>query len=458
MNSIRQTLHDYWFSPAPATRLALLRILIGTFILWFLLDAHDDYIGVARTSHQLFAPVGVVFHGPISPTLFEWLLDGTIVAALCFTLGVCHRVTGPVFSALLLWLLCYRNSWSMIYHSDNLVVLHVIVLGFTRSADAWSFDALFRDRGDRAIAAGNLAGWQYNWPVQLICALTVTAYFVTGVAKLASELGVGWITGQNLRAQMAVDSIRKELLGAAPNQVAYALYDWLPLFAVLAIGTMVVELFAPLALLNRRLGWLWAITAFGFHWGILVVMNITFHYQLAGVMFASFFPLERVVEWPRKLWPRRARGAQPSPKPEPAAGLAVQPNVSHATLYYDGDCGLCDRFVQFVLRHDRREYFQFATLQSEAGRELLSRLELPQGDLKTVVLVEADGSFLRSSATLRVCRRLGGLWPLLYAFMVIPKPWRDGVYSFVARNRKRWFKPPGECPVMPPEWRRRFVG
>ena len=457
MKPMHQTLHDYLFAPAPAKRLALLRILVGIFVFMFLMDVQDDYMGVARTDHHLFAPVGVVFHGPISPALFEWLLDGTIIAALCFTLGICHRVTGPLFSALLLWLLCYRNSWSMIYHSDNLVVLHVIVLGFTRSADAWSLDALVRDRRGRGAAGQDLVGWQYNWPVQLICAVTVSAYFVTGVAKLASELGLGWMTGQNLRAQMAVDSIRKELLGASPNPVAYALYDWLPLFAVLAVGTMIVELFAPLALLHRRAGWLWAITAFMFHWGILAVMNIKFHYQLAGVMFASFFPLERIVEWPGKL-SRRRRPAQEAPAPEPAAGLTAQPHVSHATLYYDGECGLCDRFVQFVLRHDRREYFQFATLQSEAGRALLSRLGLPENTLQTVVLVEAAGVSLRTSASLRVCRRLGGLWPLLYAFIVVPKRWRDGAYSLVARNRKRWFKPPAECPVMPPEWRRRFVG
>jgi predicted DCC family thiol-disulfide oxidoreductase YuxK len=118
---------------------------------------------------------------------------------------------------------------------------------------------------------------------------------------------------------------------------------------------------------------------------------------------------------------------------------------------------VCDRFVQFVLRHDGRGYFQFATLQSDAGCRQLSRLGLSQSDLRTVVLVEADGASLRSTATLRVCRRLTGLWPLLYAFIVVPKHWRDGVYSLVARNRKRWFKPPTECPVMPPEWRRRFV-
>jgi predicted DCC family thiol-disulfide oxidoreductase YuxK len=110
-----------------------------------------------------------------------------------------------------------------------------------------------------------------------------------------------------------------------------------------------------------------------------------------------------------------------------------------------------------VLRHDDHEYFQFATLQSDAGRAQLRQLGLPETELKTVVLAEAGKSYERSSATLRVCRRLGGLWPLLYGFIVIPKRWRDAAYSLVARNRKRWFKASPSCAVMSPQWRRRFI-
>jgi len=187
------------------------------------------------------------------------------------------------------------------------------------------------------------------------------------------------------------------------------------------------------------------------------VMHITFRYHLSGVLFAPFFRVERVLELPRKLWRRRAAAATAEFLPASATGLGTRPSLPRATLYYDGECGLCDRFVQFVLRHDRGEYFQFATLQSEAGREQLTRLGLPENDLRTVVLVDEGSSYVRSTATLRVCRRLAGLWPLLYAFIVIPKPWRDGAYALVARNRRRWFRTPSACPVMPPEWRRRFI-
>jgi predicted DCC family thiol-disulfide oxidoreductase YuxK len=461
MKALRQGLHDFWFAEAPPTRLALLRILIGGFALWYFGTEEDDLMRVANTDPRLFAPVGVVFGGPISLELFHWIYRATMVAALCFALGLWFRVTGPIFAGLQLWMLCYRNSWSMIYHSDNLLVLHAVVLGFARSADALSVDAFHRSFRQRGWPA---ADWRYGWPVRLICAVTVSAYFVTAMCKLCGPLGLSWMTGQALRSQMAVDQLRKELLGVDPNPISYTLYDWVPLFTVLAMGSMALEFFAPLALFNRRIGYVWAVNTFLMHWGILLVMHITFRYQLSGVVFASFFPLERVLSVPGRArdlwlsWRHRAATVPVARGPDRGAQASPRPSLPHATLFYDGECGLCNGFVQFVLRHDPAEYFQFATLQSSLGRAQLSRLGLSETELETMVLVELDHCSDRSSAALRVCRRLTGLWPALYALMLVPKPWRDWAYALVARNRKRWLKSPAACPVMTPEIRRRFIG
>src|SRR6266404_4297952 len=457
MKPTRQMLHDSWFEAAPPARLAVLRILVGLFALWYTGTGQDDLVKVVRTDPKLFAPIGIVFGEPPGLELFQWIHRGVIVGALCFTLGLWYRLSAPIFALLLFWLLCFRNSWSMIYHSDNLFVLHVFVLAVTRASDAYSLDALLRRRRQPRQAVAREPRWQYGWPVKLMCALTVAAYFVTAVAKLAGPLGLSWMTGQALRSQMAVDALRKELLGLPPNPVSYALYDWLALFALLAAGSFALEFFAPLALWNKRLGRVWAVSAFFMHWGILLVMHITFRYHLSGVLFASFFRVERILELPGKLWRRRTAAMSEGALPESAAGLATRPDIPRATLYYDGECGLCDRFVQFVLRHDPRGHFQFATLQSEGGRQVLSRVGLPENDLRTVVLVEDGNPCVRSTATLRVCRRLAGLWPLLYAFIVVPKRWRDGAYALIAQKRKLWFKAPSACPVMPPEWRRRFI-
>ena len=68
----------------------------------------------------------------------------TIVVNVAFLLGWGFRLSGPAFALLLLGILCYRNSWSMIYHSDNLLILQALVLGWTRAADALSIDELMR--------------------------------------------------------------------------------------------------------------------------------------------------------------------------------------------------------------------------------------------------------------------------------------------------------------------------
>lgn len=308
--SLSTRLHDRWFEPAPPTRLAMVRILLGGFVLAYLFLGRDTFTRVAETDRHLFAPVGVVFHGPIGVEAFQWLFGATAVAGLCFTLGLAFRITGPLFAGLLLWLFCYRQSWGMIFHSFNLIVLHVGILGLTRSGDALSLDALLRARS----AAGRAArpAWQYGWPLMLTNAVTVSAYFLSAVAKLAGPLGIGWISGHALRSQVAVDGIRKELLGADPNAVSYTLYEWLPLFTLLAAGSMVLELGAPLAL-SRRIGRIWAVNTLAMHWGIFFVMGITFEHHLTGIVFAPFFHVERILDWLPRLTLLRGASAARAP-------------------------------------------------------------------------------------------------------------------------------------------------
>jgi len=223
------------------------------------------------------------------------LLIGTLLLGVLFVLGWRYRITGPAFAAFLLWVISYRLSWSMIYHSMHLVVLHVLVLGLSPAADALSLDAWRRSAAEAAQERPR--AWQYGFPIRLICAVTVCAYFVTGVAKVASPLGWSWGTGQSLRSQVAADAIRKELLGTSGARFFYRVYNHVWLFTMMGILTFLVELGAPLALLNKKLGRLWAATAFLMHWGILFIMAIEFRYHLSGIIYASFFDMERVPVW-----------------------------------------------------------------------------------------------------------------------------------------------------------------
>jgi hypothetical protein len=283
-----------WFPEAPATRLALLRILAGSWALAHFGRRRTMLSRVARTDPALFAPVGVVklLDRPLDPAVFRALLAGTQAANVAFVLGWRHRATGPLFAGSLLSLCSYRNSWSMIYHSDNIAVLHILVLGLTPAADTLSLDA-HRARGAARLRTDD--DWRYGWPIQLIKTLTALTYFVAGVAKLKGPLGRRWATGEALRSQVLVDGLRKELMGDGAAPLAFVLYRQLALFRVLAVGSLLLELGAPLALLDRRLARLWAVNVFLMHWGIYLIMRIKFRYQLSGLVFAPFFEVERLA-------------------------------------------------------------------------------------------------------------------------------------------------------------------
>ncbi|HEX6750925.1 MAG TPA: thiol-disulfide oxidoreductase DCC family protein [Longimicrobium sp.] len=134
------------------------------------------------------------------------------------------------------------------------------------------------------------------------------------------------------------------------------------------------------------------------------------------------------------------------------------PPVDGPLVLYDGQCGLCNRSVQLILRHDRRGAFRFAALQSELGQALLARHGLSSETISTVVLVDGGRAFTKSRAALRIAARMDAPWPAMRVFGIVPAPLRDVVYDWVARNRYRWFGRTDACMLPPPEVRARFLG
>jgi predicted DCC family thiol-disulfide oxidoreductase YuxK len=108
----------------------------------------------------------------------------------------------------------------------------------------------------------------------------------------------------------------------------------------------------------------------------------------------------------------------------------------------DGDCGLCRATEAWVRKRDKHGHFEFHTLQSVEGARWLERVGLPVETRDTMVLIEGERGFVRSTAVLRMTKRLRAPWPLLYAFVAVPRPLRDAVYRLVARNR-RFIRVPG---------------
>jgi predicted DCC family thiol-disulfide oxidoreductase YuxK len=128
----------------------------------------------------------------------------------------------------------------------------------------------------------------------------------------------------------------------------------------------------------------------------------------------------------------------------------------HGIVLFDGVCNLCTGSVLFILKRDKKDYFRFASLQSEAAGKMLAGTPLTQ-DLDTFVLVENGKIYNRSTAALRVARKLPGLWPLLYLFIVVPRFIRDGVYRYISANRYKWFGKKESCMIPTAELRQKFI-
>lgn len=132
--------------------------------------------------------------------------------------------------------------------------------------------------------------------------------------------------------------------------------------------------------------------------------------------------------------------------------------IPSKVILFDGYCNLCSGFVQFILRHDRKKKFRFASLQGQYGQQLLQEQGLPTSGFDTFIL-SADGRlYTRSTGVLHIVKELPGGWPLLYPFIIIPEIIRDGIYNWVARNRYAWFGKRTQCWLPRPEWEERFLG
>lgn len=126
-------------------------------------------------------------------------------------------------------------------------------------------------------------------------------------------------------------------------------------------------------------------------------------------------------------------------------------------ILFDGDCNFCDANVQFIIKRDPAAHFHFTSLQSNKGLELTKQYAIPH-NVDSLVLVENGKAYTQSTAALRIAKKLDGLWHLLFLFILVPRPIRNGVYNYIANNRYKWFgKKEISCELPSPENRKRFL-
>ena len=131
--------------------------------------------------------------------------------------------------------------------------------------------------------------------------------------------------------------------------------------------------------------------------------------------------------------------------------------ASNPIILFDGVCNLCNASVQFIIRNDPKSTFRFASLQSEAGKTILNQFSVSPEKLYSVLVIHDGHLYDRSRAALEIARRLKGLWPLLYGFIIIPSFIRNFIYDWISKNRYRWFGVRNECMMPTPDMKARFI-
>ena len=125
-------------------------------------------------------------------------------------------------------------------------------------------------------------------------------------------------------------------------------------------------------------------------------------------------------------------------------------------ILFDGVCNLCNGFVSFVIERDPKAHFKFGSLQSQVGQALRAKYSI-SSTTDSIIFIEGERFYTRSTAVLRIVRNFGGAWPVLTVFILIPRFIRDRVYDFIARNRYVWFGRKEVCLLPTTELRSRFI-
>ena len=132
-------------------------------------------------------------------------------------------------------------------------------------------------------------------------------------------------------------------------------------------------------------------------------------------------------------------------------------NESKAIILFDGICNFCSGSVLFFIKRDQKGYFRFAALQTESGEKIIRQFGIGEGRPESIILVENGRVWYRSSAALRIARKLRRGWPLFYGFIIIPPVIRDFFYNIIAKNRYKWFGQKESCFIPTTHIRSRFL-
>ena len=127
-------------------------------------------------------------------------------------------------------------------------------------------------------------------------------------------------------------------------------------------------------------------------------------------------------------------------------------------ILFDGVCNLCNGFIQFVIKRDKKDVFRYASLQSEIGEQLLSERNIDTTKIDSVIVIEPGVAYyIKSDAALQVGRQLKGFRTISKLLNLIPSGLRNIIYDLIARYRYTWFGKKDACMIPTPELKAKFL-
>jgi len=415
---VRGRWNALFFAAADARDLGVVRALLATMVLLLSFWYQSDFPLWAEVRPWVWSPV-LAFRGMSPGMLSEGVLVAVLWAwrvALGLTmLGLWTRGSSIVAALTGVLVLGLPQNFGKINHHYGLVMICLVILAMSRAGDAWSIDRLRRvARAARGpfVPESPPSGAEYRWPLALMQVMAVLVLWSAGIAKLRSPGAVAWIMTDNLYYTI----IRHYYTHSPPSGLGLWIAQWPLLCKVLAAGSLVLELAAPVLLFLRGR---WRILMLA----VLSAMMLGFGLVL-GVLFLHFVLILVIV-----FLPWRAIGTW----------IAARMPVRGFTLLFDGSCGICRRTVALVSALDVMERVEIRDARAE-WPALANRFPtLTQAEcLASMHVVRSDG---RVSAGFKGYRSLAwaipAWWPLLPVLYVpgVPLIGR-GVYGRVAAGRR----------------------
>ena len=127
-------------------------------------------------------------------------------------------------------------------------------------------------------------------------------------------------------------------------------------------------------------------------------------------------------------------------------------------VLFDGVCNLCDNAVQFIIKHDKKDVFRFASLQSQIGQEIIKKIGIDVSKIDSIILYEPENAYYhKSEAALNIAAGLSGAVSLLTVFKIFPAGFSNYFYDYIAKNRYSWYGKKDNCMIPSPELKSKFL-